>query len=130
MPQSIVVRPVTLPPSRARLAASPVQIGSDDTIVTIGIVEVACLAVIASRSSHDDDVGLQLHEISDEIADQLISAGSKTSFEDDVVPFDASGPASCSRNGQKTDGVAGIGPDGNEADTRDRGGLLRASSRW
>ena len=38
------LRPVTLPPGRARLATSPAPSGSPATAKTIGMVEVACLA--------------------------------------------------------------------------------------
>ena len=49
MSRSMVVRPVTLPPGRARLCANPMPIGSGLTMVTIGIDEVASFAAMASR---------------------------------------------------------------------------------
>jgi hypothetical protein len=40
----IMLRPVTFPPGRARLATSPSATGSAKTVKTTGIVAVACLA--------------------------------------------------------------------------------------
>jgi hypothetical protein len=49
MPTStLIVRPVTFPPGRARLATSPVRTGSSDAIITTGIVVVAFLAARAA----------------------------------------------------------------------------------
>jgi hypothetical protein len=39
----MVLRPVTFPPGRARLATSPSPTGSAKTVKRIGIVAVACL---------------------------------------------------------------------------------------
>src|SRR5499427_2795714 len=41
--------PVTLPPGRARLATSPLPNGSPAAVMTIGMVEVACLAASGAR---------------------------------------------------------------------------------
>src|SRR5262244_4574090 len=44
----MVVRPVTFPPGCERLATSPVRIGSDTLVTTIGIVLVAFFAARAA----------------------------------------------------------------------------------
>jgi hypothetical protein len=62
-------------------------------------------------SRHDDDVDFALHKISDEIADQIVAASGKTSFEDDVMIFDVSELAQLLQERTKDNRVAGIGPD-------------------
>jgi hypothetical protein len=81
-------------------------------------------------SRHDDDVDFALHEIRDKIADQLVSAGGKTSFEDNVAAFDVSELAQLLQERTKHNGVARIGPDGNKPDARERRSLLRAGGSW
>jgi hypothetical protein len=61
-------------------------------------------------SRHDNDVDFALHEISDEIADQLVAAGGQTSFEDDVVAFDVSELAQLLKERTKDNGSPGSAP--------------------
>jgi len=44
IPYSNVVKPVTLPPGRARLATRPVPTGSPAAAKTMGMTDVACMA--------------------------------------------------------------------------------------
>jgi len=48
VPGAMLVRPVTLPPGRARLTTSPCSTGSGATVMTMGIVEVARFAASVS----------------------------------------------------------------------------------
>jgi hypothetical protein len=50
-------RPVMLPPGRARLTTRPVPIGSPDAAVTIGMTDVACLAVDLEPDEFGGDLG-------------------------------------------------------------------------
>src|SRR4030095_1082074 len=60
------VRPVTLPPGRARLSTKPASTGSSPPpIITMGIVLVAFLAAwtITLRSCCHDDINLETHQL-------------------------------------------------------------------
>ena len=73
---------------------------------------------------HNDDVDTALHEIGDEITDQLVATACKTSFQDNIAAFDVSELAQLLEERSKDNGVAHIGSDGNEANTRDWGSRL------
>jgi hypothetical protein len=116
-----------LPPGRTQAGSEPGadrvrRYDGDNRGRGSGIFRGDCLPI----SRHDDDVDFALYEISDEFADHLVVAGSKPSFEDDVVAFAVSEPIQLLQERTKDNGVAGIGSDRNKTDTREWGSLPRA----
>ena len=85
----IVASPVMLPPGRARLATKPSATGSPETVKTIGIVLVACLAaLVAAGDAGDDDIHLQANEIGGERRQPLILPLGRPILDHDVLTFD------------------------------------------
>ena len=83
------LRPVTLPPGRAKLATSPVFTGSVALTMTIGIVVVARLAASAGAWEEATITSTLLpHEVGGHLGEALGAALGPAVLDDDVLAFD------------------------------------------
>ena len=87
-----MLKPVRLPPGRARLATRPLSTGSPPTSKTIGIVEVALFAASAEgRPPCHDHIDLAADEIGDQCGQPIIVVLRPAVFDRYVLPLDIAG---------------------------------------
>ena len=111
-----MLKPVRLPPGRAKLATNPFVTGSAPTTETIGIVEVAFFA--ASTDSAADEVGGQREQ-------SIIMTVRPAIFGRHVLTFDVAGLAqSLTERGQER--LCALGRDAAEPANHGHRLLLRA----
>ena len=85
---SLVVKPVMLPPGRARLAAKPLPIGSATTANTIGIVRVSrASAPVTGVVTTEDRVGSQIDQLFCERLDPIRITGAPAKFDPEIAAF-------------------------------------------
>ena len=91
MPYSNDVKPVMLPPGRARLSTKPAPTGSTTPTNTIGTVRVACCNAAHGRAaSGHNDIRRERDELADVSAHKVDVAGAPRT---EVEPDGALGPA-------------------------------------
>src|SRR5262249_48299600 len=82
-----------LPSGRARLLTRPASTGSATTPMTIGMLDVACLAARAGCRSFDQhDVDGQPNQFGGEFWQSVGVARSRAKFKDQIMPFNISEP--------------------------------------
>src|SRR6516165_7390000 len=123
---TIALRPVTLPPGRARLATRPVPTGLPEAAMTIGIVAVACLAAIAAS------VPLVMIKSTSRRINSVARSGKaiirslgRAVFDNKVVTFDISEVAQTFAQSVQIGSVCGSRNRFQHADTPLLSGLLR-----
>ena len=82
-------RPVIFPQDRARLATKPLPIGSTSCAMTIGIVDVACLAArVVVGPVGNDDVDIETHYLGHERGKPIKFPVSRSIFNENVFALD------------------------------------------
>src|SRR6516162_5591181 len=89
----MLLKPVILPPGRARLATTPLPTGSPTWVKTIGIVEVVPFAARAAGGAahRHDQVDLAADEVGGQRRQPIIMALGPAVFELDVLALDVAG---------------------------------------
>ena len=106
------LKPVRLPPGRARLATRPNATGSPPAMKTIGIVEVALFAAQCRRACRrrGDHVDLAADEIGGQRRQPIVVVLCPAVFDRDVLALDVAGVAqSLAKRGRKGCNRAGRG---------------------
>src|SRR4051794_28100863 len=105
-----VLRPVTFPPGRDKLATT--RSGSPSANITMGISPVAALAArVARRPPRQNQIDLELHQLGSERREALGATVTMTVFDGEITPLDVSELAHAAQENAEIFRVRGRGPD-------------------